>query len=48
MCKLLSIGVKNEPTIKFDTNFWDNPLMSIDIYVATQFEHFDWAFVVLK
>jgi hypothetical protein len=25
MCELFSIGVKNEPAIKFVTDFWDNP-----------------------
>jgi hypothetical protein len=25
MCELLSIGVKNESSIKFVTDFWDNP-----------------------
>jgi hypothetical protein len=25
MCELLSLGVKNEPSIKFVTDFWDNP-----------------------
>jgi hypothetical protein len=28
MCELLSIGVKNEPSIKFVTDFWDNPRIS--------------------
>jgi hypothetical protein len=25
MCELFSIGIKNEPAIKFVTDFWDNP-----------------------
>jgi hypothetical protein len=25
MCELLCIGIKNEPSIKFVTDFWDNP-----------------------
>jgi hypothetical protein len=25
MCELFSIGVKNESSIKFVTDFWDNP-----------------------
>jgi hypothetical protein len=25
MCELLSIGVQNEPSIEFVTDFWDNP-----------------------
>jgi hypothetical protein len=25
MCELFSIGVTNEPAIKFVTDFWDNP-----------------------
>jgi hypothetical protein len=28
MCELFSIGVKNEPAIKFVTDFWDNPRKS--------------------
>jgi hypothetical protein len=28
VCELFSIGVKNEPAIKFVTDFWDNPRMS--------------------
>jgi hypothetical protein len=27
MGKLFSIGVKNEPSVRFVTDFWDNPLM---------------------
>jgi hypothetical protein len=31
MCELFSIGVKNEPAIKFVTDFWDNPRMCLNL-----------------
>jgi hypothetical protein len=32
MCELFSIGVKNEPAIKFATDFWDNPRILFDFW----------------
>lgn len=38
MCELFSIGVKNEPAIKFVTDFWDNPRI-LDILPSSDGEH---------
>jgi hypothetical protein len=37
MCELFSIGIINEPAIKFVTDFWDNPR----IYLIEQPEFYE-------
>jgi hypothetical protein len=37
MCDLISIGVKNEPSVRFVTDFWDNPRSFIKLITAVTY-----------